>query len=328
MKVLVTGANGFIGSHIVEEFVKYGDTVRCLVHKNLTWIKNLPVEIYRGSITQPDTLLDAVKDIDFVFHSAAVLRVINTEDYYRINHLGTKNLIETIYRTNPNIKRFVYISTQSAMGPLESYKPTELKDVRSICKPVSEYGRSKLLGEEEVIKFKDKLPVTILRPSAVYGPRDQDLLPFFKCISYGFFPVLTGRNECFVQLLFVKDLSQICYLITQRSKLDSTVYFLSEKKPYTWEEIANMISQVANKKIKIIRLPIGLVNLIASISEVFMKYFKDKPAKLNRDKVKEFCQKYWLADQSQSEKEFNFKFTELEIGIKITYNWYKENKWL
>ncbi|MFN3966478.1 MAG: NAD-dependent epimerase/dehydratase family protein [Endomicrobiia bacterium] len=319
MKILVTGANGFIGSHIVEKFLQKGEKVRCLVHKNLTWLKDKPVELFYGSITHPETLPDAVKDIDFVFHCAAVLRVVKTQEYYEINHIGTKNLIETVYRYAPNIKRFVYISSQAAMGPSQETNKEE-------C-PVSDYGRSKLLGEKEVLKFKGKIPVAVLRPAAVYGPRDVDLLPFFKMVQKGIFPVLTGDENCVVQLLFVNDLVEICYIITQKNTLSKDIYFLAENKPYTWQEIGKIIAKISNKKIKIFVLPVWFVKTMATISEFTMK-LKNKPAKLNRDKVKEFCQNCWIADSSLSEKEFNFKFTELEIGARITYNWYKEKGWI
>ncbi len=326
MKILVTGANGFIGSHIVEKFIQKGHQVRCLVHRNLTWLKNLPVELVYGSITKPETLVPAIKDVDFVFHSAAVLRVVKTSEYYEVNHIGTKNLIEAVFKHNPDIKRFVYISSQSAMGPEQTQiQPSQEKKIEE-C-PVSDYGRSKLLGEKEVLKFKEKIPVTILRPGAVYGPRDADLFPFFKLIQNGIFPVLTGSNDCVVNLLFVNDLAEICYSITQRRSLSEDIYFLAENQPYTWQEIGKTIAKISNKKIKIFFLPLWLVKTIATISEFTMK-LKNKPAKLNRDKVKEFCQSCWVSDSSLTEKEFNFKFTALEIGARITYNWYKENGWL
>jgi len=319
MKILITGANGFVGSHIVENFIKKGHQVRCLIHKNLTWLKDKPVELFYGSITQPETLVEAVKGTDFVFHSAAVLRVVRKEEYYKINHIGTKNIVEIVYKHNPNIKRFVYISSQAAMGPSTEKNQEE-------C-PVSEYGRSKLLGEKEVLSFKDKLPVTILRPAAVYGPRDTDLLPFFKFAEKGIFPILSGKRDSLIQMVFVQDIVDICDIITQKEKFQQDVYFLAENKPYTWQEIGKTIEKISQKNIKTLVIPSWIVKTIAGASELFMR-LKNKPAKLNRDKIKEFSQNCWVSDSSVTESDFNFKFTELEIGVKITYNWYKENGWL
>jgi nucleoside-diphosphate-sugar epimerase len=323
-RILITGANGLVGSHLADKFVSQGHEVRCLVHKNLTWIKNLEVELCYGDITQPETLPAAVENIDYVFHSAAVLRAVKPETYYRINRGGTKNLVESVYKYNPGIKGFVYISSHAAMGPSGECKA---KKINSSCTPVSDYGKSKLLGEDEVLKYKDKMPVVILRPSAIYGPRDKDLLPLFRFASFGIFPVLTGNGGCVVQLLYVKDLIEICNMIIKRDRLNNTVYFISGENHYTWKEISNIFAGTLNKKVTSIALPRLLVNTAAYLSENFMK-LKGKPAVFNRQKVTELCQMYWLGDTTTVNQEFRYEFTPLDIGAKITYDWYRENNWL
>ncbi|MEW6040330.1 MAG: NAD-dependent epimerase/dehydratase family protein, partial [Elusimicrobiota bacterium] len=273
-----------------------------------------------------ETLHPAVKDVDFVFHSAGVLRATHSDYFYYVNQTGTKNLIESAYRLNPNVKRFVYFSSQAAMGPSETCDPKNLDEK---CQPVSEYGKSKLAGEQEVLKFSSKMPVVILRPSAIYGPRDKDIFPFFKIVSrFKIFPVLSPSNKCVVQLLFIQDLSEICERIVKQQSLRSNIYFVSENKFYTWQEIGKIISgAIGIEKMRIIRIPPLLVRSAAAISELTMK-LKNKPSLLNKDKLNELCQTYWLGDSSAVEKDFNFKFTSLETGAKITYNWYKENNWL
>jgi nucleoside-diphosphate-sugar epimerase len=332
MKILVTGANGFVGSNLVEKLLKEGHQVKCLVHKNITWLDRVPkeysrnVEIVRGSVTRIETLHTAVKNVEAVFHTAGVLRAVRPETYYLVNQTGTKNLIEAVYRLNPKIKRFVYLSSQAAMGPASNCNP---KDPASRCEPVSEYGWSKLAGEKEILKFNTKLPVTILRPSAIYGPRDKDIFPFFKFAArYRVFPVLTPSNACLVQVLLVNDLAEVCALIAARHQLQSEIYFVSENRHYTWPEIGRALAAAAGvDKIRMVRVPFFILEAAASISEAVMK-IKNKPAAFNRDKLGEFCQKYWISDSSAVEKEFGFKFTSLETGARITYNWYKENGWL
>ncbi|MBU2614879.1 MAG: NAD-dependent epimerase/dehydratase family protein, partial [Elusimicrobia bacterium] len=172
-RILITGANGFVGTNLAQKFVAGGHSVRCLIHKNLSEIKNIPVEIRYGNIADPASLTKAVKDIDFVFHCAGALRAKNIKTLYDINQTGTKNLIEAVHKYNPSIKRFVYVSSQAAMGPCINLE--DPKDPNGLCGPVSDYGRSKMMGEREVLKFKDKIPVTILRPAAIYGPYDKDI---------------------------------------------------------------------------------------------------------------------------------------------------------
>lgn len=326
-KILITGANGFVGGHLVEKFIKEGYKVKCLVHRNLDFINNISkinIEIYHGSITEPETLKDTVKDVDYIFHTSAVLRAIDTATYYNVNQIGTKNLIETAYRENKGLKKFVYISSQAASGPCEN---GVCKNADSENNPVSDYGKSKLMGEQEVLKFKDKMPVVILRPSAIYGPRDEDLFPFFRFGSAGIFPIISGDGNCRMQLLFIKDLVEICHIITSKEDIKGNLYFISEEKQYTWYDICDLIQKVSQKKVRKIVLPKSIVASAAYISEKLCK-LRNKPAVFNRQKVTELRQKYWVFDISRTIKDFGYKFTNFEIGSKITYNWYKENNWL
>jgi len=325
MKILITGANGFVGANLAENFARSGHSVRCLAHKNTSSIKNLPVEIFNGSVTKPETLTEAVKGADFVFHCAGILRAINPKTFYDVNQDGSKNLIESVHKHNPGIKRFVYISSQAAMGPCAGMDP---RDPGGNCEPVSDYGKSKLLGEREILKFRDKVPVTILRPAAIYGPLDKDIFTFFQMASRGFFPILSGTKHSYVQLLFVNDLVEICSRVVEKTTLKEDIYFLAEKRVYSWYEIGGIIGKVTGKKPLIFTLPSWLVTIAAVISEISMKLFKNQPSPFNRDKVSEFIQRYWLGDTSKTQRDFGFDFTSLENGAEITYNWYIDNKWL
>lgn len=332
MKILVTGANGFVGSALVETFLRDGHSVRCLVHRNVHWLDTLPseysknAEIKRGSVTRIETLHAAVSGVDFIFHSAGILRAADKETYYHVNQTGTKNLIEAAWRLNSGLKRFVYISSQAAMGPSTTCEPP---DTSAKCAPVSEYGKSKLAGELETLKFADRMPVTVLRPSAIYGPRDKDIFPFFRTVSkFGFFPVVAPSQKCLVQALFVGDLAGICSKIASGHNLKKNIYFVSENRHYTWGDVAEIISRAAGRgKVRLIRIPYFILKFAAGVSDMFMR-ITEKPASFNSDKLNEFCQTYWLGDAASTEKEFGFNFISLETGVRITYNWYKENGWI
>ncbi|OGS21479.1 MAG: hypothetical protein A2252_07115 [Elusimicrobia bacterium RIFOXYA2_FULL_39_19] len=324
-KILITGANGFVGTNLVKKLLTEGHIVRCLVHRNSDSLKNLPIEIFNGSITSPDTLPEAVKNIDFVIHSAGILRAMEVKTFFDVNQAGTANLIETVYKHNPGIKRFIYISSQAAMGPS---KDLNLKDPASACEPVSNYGKSKYMGELEVLKFKNKFPVTILRPAAIYGPHDKDMFAFFQMIKTGIFPILSGDRDSRIQLCFINDLIEICRIILKKDQLKSSIYFLSETRDYTWQEVAEKIGIIMGKKPFCFILPSWLVHFIALTAENLSYFFKREASPFNTDKANEFCQKYWLGDPSSAEEELQYTFTSLESGAKITYNWYLNNKWL
>jgi len=326
MKILITGANGFVGSNLIENFINKNYSVRCLVHKNVSArLKNIKnIELIYGDLLNINTIKNAVKNIDYIFHCAAVLRVTQHHIFYRVNQYGTKNLAETVYKYNSGIKKFVYISSQAAMGPCNNFSYKSVED----CSPVSDYGKSKLLGEKELLKYKNKFPVIILRPAAIYGPKDKDLFPFFKLAQSKLFPVLSGNNgNCFIQLLFVNDLVRICELIVEK-EIKNDIYFISEEKPYNWNEIGNIISEITGKHVYKIKIPQWLTYSIAYFLEKTTKLLQNKPSLLNTDKVKELCQKYWLGNVDKAKNEFKFEFTQFKTGAKLTYEWYKKNKWL
>ena len=179
MKALITGSNGFIGSHLAERLLNHDYQVKCLVRKtsNLRWIKDLPVEVVYGDIADLNSLLPSVAGVDYVFHLSGALRANNENEFYRINQGGTKNLLEACRQQNPNLKRFVCVSTQAAAGPsIDGIPLTESDDPH----PISIYGKSKQLGEQVVLEFQKFFPVTIIRPPIVYGPRDDDFLEAFE----------------------------------------------------------------------------------------------------------------------------------------------------
>lgn len=203
-KALVTGANGFVGSHLVEALLHRGYRVRCLVRKtsNLRWLSGLNVEYVYCDIAEKDSLRDAVRGVDFVFHCAGLTKARNREEYFKANAEGTKNLVEVCLKHNPELKRFVYVSSQAAVGPGSDEKPL---NEEAPCRPVTHYGESKLEGEKIVLAYVSRLPITIVRPPAVYGPRDTDILGFFK-VANSRFRVSFGLGQSFLSLVYVKDL--------------------------------------------------------------------------------------------------------------------------
>lgn len=325
-KVLVTGANGFIGSHLTEALLKKGYKVKCLVRKtsDLRWLSDLDVELFFGSLFDKSFLEEVVSEVDFIFHVAALTKAKSRKEFHMVNYEGTKNLIETCYEKNPHIKRFVYISTQSVVGPSKNFR---LVDEKSPFNPISEYGKSKLLAEMEVLKYKGKLPITIIRPPAVYGPRDKDIYLFFKFINKGLKP-LFGKKESYISLIYVKDLVEGIILSAESEKGVGQIYFLADDRPYSLRETEKVIQDALKVKAIYLRIPVFIFMIVAFFSELIGK-IKGKTAVLNSEKVKELCQKYWLCSSSKAKDELGFspKYT-FEKGVKETVEWYKSNGWL
>ncbi len=323
MKILLTGANGFVGSHILEELTANNHNVSAVVRKtsNLKWINKNKVSLKYGSLEDENFLKEVVSDVDIVIHCAGIVRALNWDDYNNINVLGTKKLVQSVLKNNPDLKKFIFISSQAAMGPSLSENPKLLSEKEN---PVSNYGKSKLLAEQEVKLLSGKVPYTILRPSSVYGPRDKDIFTFFLMVKKHIKP--KTYNKHLIQLVFVKDIAKIIEKILDNSNTNDKTYYLADGSIYSWQNVAEAISSAACIKTFPVVLFDFIFKIVGNIYELAGSITK-KPQVLSKEKINEMLQTYWTADNSQIIKDTGFKFEKLENGAKITYNWYLENKY-
>jgi nucleoside-diphosphate-sugar epimerase len=320
MNALVTGATGFIGSHLCEELARRGHKVTCLIREksNLKWIENIDLKIISGDCENIESLYDAVDSIDYVFHLAGLTKACSEDKFFSANTRGTENIIKAVVEKNPKLKRFIYISSLAAVGPSKNGSP--LKEEADPM-PVSIYGKSKLEGEKAVLKYKKSIPVTVLRPSAVYGPRDRDFFIFFKMLKKGIFP---DWGKCYYSMLYVDDLIQGIILAAENKKAEGEIYFLSDSKFYTNEEIMNAISSALGIKALRLRVPKYIMPFFAYIGE---KIYRN--GIINRDKIRELSHSHWICDTSKAKEELGF-MTKVKIkeGIKWTADWYRIHRWL
>jgi len=320
MKALVTGATGFIGSHLCKELVKRGYKVSCLVKKtsNLKWIEDLSLNLINGDCTNRESLLDVVDDYDYIFHLAGLTKSTSVDEFFHINAKGTENLIKAISEKKPKLKRFIYMSSLAAAGPCKEGIPIK----EDLCpSPVSDYGKSKLEGEKAVLTRKDSTPITILRPPVVYGPRDKDMLVLFKMIKKGIFFDL---GKCYYSLLYIDDLIQGIILSAESKEAEGKIYFLSDTKFYTGEEIAMAISSALDVKAISLKVPKFVMPFFAFIGEKMNKH-----GIINRDRIKDFKHTYWICDPQKAREELGFiPKVGLKEGIKWTADWYRIHRWL
>jgi len=195
------------------------------------------------------------------------------------------------------------------------------------CRPITHYGESKLEGERIVLKHASQLPVTVIRPPAVYGPRDSDMLGFFEVANKGF-RISFGRGESFLSLVYVKDLVDGIILAAENPESNGKIYFIADDKIYSWKEAFKIIAKVLNKRTIPLKIPKSLVFFLAFLSENFSKLL-GRTAAFNTQKAKEITQRYWGLDVSKAKAELGFlpKY-DLERGAKETVRWYKEKGWL
>ena len=325
-KVLVTGGTGFIGSHLTESLLEQGHAVTCLVRdpKSLGWLSKLDAEPVVGDCTLPETLGGAVECASIVIHVAGLTKAKRSKTYYAVNHIGTRNMLEACARCNPPIEKFILVSSLAAAGPSLDGRPVQDSDTPH---PVSDYGRSKLLAEQEALAHRDHFPVTILRPPAVYGPRDRDMLEVFLWAKRGLSAEIAGRQR-WLQFCYVGDLVAALSLAVEKQTQNASIYYPAEERPYSWSEFRQALLSTGGVKTRTVKVPYFVAWLIGLVSEAG-SLFAGRPALTNRQKVREASQAYWLCDVNKARAELGFEAAfPLPRGLEITWRWYRDNKWL
>ena len=323
---IVTGSTGFVGSHLVDYLLEQGHNIKCIIRKSSDrkWIKGKAVEIFDSGLFDQQKLEEIVKEADYIFHVAGVVKSKTSEGYFRGNVTTTYNLLKAVSKSKTKLKRFVLVSSQTAAGPsVNNVVVNEKMEVN----PITTYGRSKAEAEEVTKMYKDEIPITICRAPAVYGERDTEIFLVFKTFKKGLM-TLVGFNKKQVSLIHVRDLVRGIYLAATSEKSVGETYFISSDKFYDWDTVADHLEKIFDKKALRLKIPHPVVYMIAGISQFGAK-FSSKPATFNLEKAKDFVQEAWTCDISKAQRELGFQpEISLEDGLKRTIEWYKENNWL
>lgn len=325
LNIIVTGANGFLGSFICQQLLDDGNNVFAFVRSssNLKNIEGLPIRIINPIYSDTQALGKLLLQIepDLIIHVAGITSAGKKEDFYTVNFVYTKNLIDAINKTKiKNLRKIIFISSLAAQGPGKDLKKpiTTSNEANPICM----YGKSKLLAEN-YIKFNSSIPYIILRPTAIYGPKDPDCIQCFKLIQKGI-QIHLGFKESFASFIYVKDLAKIIGLLAQNITLSNKTYIAGDNKSYSHTDFLNTIKKALNKKTIKIRLPLSLVFLVAICGTVIGKLFKRRIL-LNREKYFILRERNWQALDLALTKDLNFcEFHSLADGVVETANWLKK----
>lgn len=322
----VTGANGFVGSHLVDFLLKKNFEVRCIVRKssNLQWLEGKDVKIFDCGLFDKEGLGEAFRGVNYIFHIAGVVKAKDEAGYFKGNVESTKILLEVATENKDQLKKFVVVSSQTVSGPAQKDHPVT-ENMKP--NPLTTYARSKLKQEEVALNYKDVFPITICRAPAIYGERDTEIFIYFQVFNRGL-TTLIGFDKKELSLLHVADLAEGMYLAAISEKSSGEIYFISSEKYYNWDEVGVVTSKVLGKRAFRIRIPHFIVFSIAAVAQ-FFAMFSSKPATLNIEKAKDLVQSYWICDTSKAMRELGYKQNvSLEEGIKRTCDWYKKMKWI
>jgi dihydroflavonol-4-reductase len=325
-RALVTGGSGFVGSHLVDQLVERGVSVRCLVRQSskLRYLDHDNMELAYGALDDSTDWDEALAGVDTIYHVAGTTFARRAEDYFTTNHKGTEAILAEAVKRRDQIKRFVYVSSLAAVGPGPDGKPV---DENTSPAPITPYGRSKLAGEEAVRAARDLLPVTIVRPPAVYGPRDYGIFEFFKAVKGGMFPMI-GRRDKRVSLVHVRDLVEGIILAGESEASIGRTYFISSEDDYSMRAVADLMAALMHKRAREIAIPKSVAYVVAIAAEGVAAVLR-KPPVINRDKVTDLSQISWSCSIERAKSELGYEpRVQLEDGLRETLSWYKREGWL
>lgn len=324
MKAFVTGGTGFIGSHLTDHLIENTrwDTVKCLVRRDERWLKGKSYEKVRGDLDSIKTIGSALEDTDTIFHLAAIVKAPSEKEFTHANVEATENLIRLAQRNG--VQKLVILSSLAAAGPSNG-EPLKEGDEMD---PVSLYGKSKKQMEEMIHSLADNdLSVTILRPPAVYGPREDQIFTLFKMMSKGIAPIVGDGNDPKLSLLYVQDLIQAIMKASMQTEKGVHTYFIGGDRITNWNEIRDIVSTVLGRKTVTLNIKPGWVKKIAGAVETTAALFGSYPV-LNREKANEMILS-WTCSHEKAKNELSYEpdFS-LEEGISRTIRWYKKHNWL
>ncbi len=346
-KTLVTGASGFIGSHLVRALVESGHAVTCLVRHGsvVEPLETLTTRLCVGDVTDADSLTSAIEGQDVVFHLAGRTQALNAREFHAVNETGTRAIAQACAaRTPPPV--LVNVSSVAAAGPSTLDRPHTETDPSA---PISHYGRSKRAGELAVAAVAHRVPVTVVRPPIVIGPSDRLSLPLFASVVRFGLQALPSLSKPRFSIIHVTDLVKMLIAAAEKgerldgqlqspsdeaARLDSVatgqgMYYASDGQDPTLGELAQMIAHAAGRRRAImLPLPASVTWSVAAVMEL-LAHVLHQPVSLNLDKAREATAGCWTCSSQKAAEQLDFvPATSLGKRVQETVQWYREAGWL
>jgi len=326
MKVFLTGATGFLGSHLAEALVQRGDEVWALKRSSssLTHLKELPIQWIQGDLSGAweGNPLDGM---DAVIHVAGAIKALSAREFNRVNAEGTSRLADLALSASSKPKVFIHVSTIAVHNPsldgLDFCLPADR------CHPLTQYGRSKLAGEKSLQRLAGKIPYRILRPPVLYGPRDRELLPFFKAIQRGVMPLLGDGSRAF-SMCYVGDVVQAILNVLEREFRTVATFCMDDGEVHTWKSLGMKISEILDKKPLVLPIPLAFFRLSAFLTENWARLSR-KAHILTLDKIREMKQANWVCGHQKLTEATGWKAKiNAAQGLRLTLEFYRKEGWL
>ncbi len=324
MKTLVTGATGFVGGHLAHALADRGHEVVALARRpeQHAALAALGVKPLSGSLENDRALDIALAGVELVYHVAGVTDARNEAEFFAVNETGTRRLLDAVRRAAPGLKRLVYVSSQAAVGPSPRGKPLREE---SECRPITSYGRSKLAGELAV--RGSGLPWAVVRPPAVYGPRDKAFLKLFQLTRTGLAPVFGGGTQE-LSLVFVGDLVELLVAAGEHEAAAGQIFHAAHGEVVLSRDVSRAAGAAMGKRPVVLPVPGLLATAVVGVIERVATATGQRTV-LTTERLAEFLAPSWLLDVSKAERLLGWKAAiSLADGMRETGRWYRENGWL
>jgi nucleoside-diphosphate-sugar epimerase len=326
VRVLLTGANGFIGSHVLDGLLESGAEATILLRttSDTRFVeRRLPaVQVQYGDVQAPGALREACRGAQVVIHCAGKTKALRKRDYFAVNADGTRNLVEACNAAG-SVEQLVLISSLAVSGPGLPADPAREEEPP---RPVSVYGRSKALGERHV-RDLCRVPYTILRPAAVYGPRDGDLLLAFKMVKRGIMPLIGGGRQP-VSLVYVGDVVEgVLRSIGAAAGIGGT-YHLAHPVPWTQRALLATIAEAIGVEPRRIVVPAAVLYPLCLVRWIWSR-IAARPSIMSLEKIPEYAAPGWACATDRAARDLGFVArVGLEEGVRRTLSWYEGEGWL
>ncbi len=311
-----------MGSHVVDLLIQKGVSVRCLLRpgRSEEVLQGRPVEVARGDLRDESGLAEAVTRVDAVIHVAGLIGARSPAEFLSVNMGGTRRLARMVRASNPDCRRFVYVSSQAAAGPSPDGVPI---DESVEPNPLTHYGRSKLAGERVLADALGPVPFTVLRPPAIYGPRDEALLPIFQLAAKGWTADLDGRGRLF-NLLHADDVARGVVEACFAESAAGQTYFLSDGVGASHSGMARILGEAFGRRLRRIPVPDFLLDLVAALTDE-LAGLAGVASVFGRQKAIEFKARWWLCSAARAKADFGWEpRVPPDSGLVETARWYAE----
>lgn len=331
MKILITGASGFIGSFIVEEALRRNMETWAAVRKTTSrkFLQDPRIHFIELDLSSEETLVQQLLGLhfDYIVHAAGVTKCLRSQTFYEVNTEGTKHLVQALLQLHTLPRRFVYLSSLSVFGAVKEQRPYREITDKDVPRPNTAYGKSKLEAERFLASLGNHFPYVILRPTGVYGPREKDYFLMAKSIA-NHVDFAVGFQPQDITFVYVQDVVQAIFLALDHGKIGGK-YFLSDGQVYRSRDFSELIRhELGNPWLIRIKAPLWILKTVTSLGEYWGR-ITGKLSALNRDKYPILKQRNWRCDIGPACQELGFQPQYLlDQGVRLTVDWYRKQGWL